>query len=82
MEADESDDEEKNYPVWSRRKFCLNDLGKTSEARKRFIKNIFDIMEELEDVALQNSAELRQMSSRVRPRRDTCPGLSSCCSWP
>ena len=43
----------------------MNDLEKKSEARKSFIENIFDTMEELEDIALQNFAELRQMSSRV-----------------
>ena len=37
LEADESDDVEKNNPVGSRRKFCLDDLDKKSEARKRFV---------------------------------------------
>ena len=35
----------------------MDDLEKKSEARKRFIENIFDTMEEIEDVASQNSAE-------------------------
>ena len=62
LEADKSDDVEKNYRVWSKRKFCLNDLDKKSEERKRFIKNIFDTMEEIEGVALQNYAECARVS--------------------
>ena len=57
FEADESDDVEKNYPVWSRRNFCLNDFDKNSEARKWCIENVFDTTEEIENIALQNSEE-------------------------
>ena len=40
----------------------MNDLDKKSEERKRFIENIFDTTEEIEDVALQNSAECARVA--------------------